>query len=85
MENKVKIQSELLQELIKKTIIRIKHYKEILIKQKKERSELGGYEDCGSFYAEEVLKTEAIISELISQKIMLQKWRKAIIQNQLKN
>jgi hypothetical protein len=39
---------------------------------------MGYYSDCGSFYQDAVTRTEAVISELISQKIMFEKWRKKL-------
>jgi hypothetical protein len=76
--NEIEIQREILNQVIKKTIGRIKELQKQLEVEKKERKELGYYEDCGSFYQEQVIKTEAVISELISQKISLEKWRKKL-------
>lgn len=71
-----------LKQIIKKTIGRIKELQKQLVIEKQERQELGGYEDCGLFYQEAVIRTEAVISELVSQKISLEKWRKKLKLNQ---
>jgi hypothetical protein len=76
--NEIEIQREILNQVIKKTIGRIKELQKQLEVEKQERKELGYYEDCGSFYQEQVIKTETVISELISQKISLEKWRKKL-------
>lgn len=44
---------------------RIKELQNSLIEAKKERSIMGGYDDCGDFYESEVIAIEAKISELI--------------------
>jgi hypothetical protein len=59
--------------IVKHIIRRIKELQKQLLVEKQERKELGSYEDCGDFYQEQVIKTEAIISELISQKIQIEK------------
>ena len=71
-------QREILQQIIKQTIIRIKKLQLQLVEEKKERKEMGMYEDCGDFYHDQVMRTETIISELISQKISFEKWRKKL-------
>lgn len=76
--NEIEIQREMLNKIIKQTIARIKQLQKQLEVEKKECSELGHYSDCGSFYQDAVTRTEAVISELISQKITLQKWRKKL-------
>ena len=76
--NEIEIQREILNQVIKKTICRIKELKKQLEVEKQDRKELGMYEDCGSFYQDAVIKTEAVISELVSQKISLEKWRKKL-------
>jgi hypothetical protein len=76
--NEIEIQREMLNKIIKQTIARIKKLQKQLEVEKKECSELGHYSDCGSFYQDAVTRTEAVISELISQKITLQKWRKKL-------
>lgn len=73
--SEIEIQREILNQVIKKTIIRIKELQKQLEIEKKDRKELGIFEDCGSYYNEKVVATEAVISELISQKISLEKWR----------
>ena len=85
--NEIEIQREILNQVIKKTIGRIRELKKQLEVEKQEQKESGGYEDCGSFYQDAVTKTEAVISELISQKISLEKWRKKLTkkQKQFKN
>lgn len=59
--------------IVKHIIFRIKELQKQLVIEKQERKELGRYEDCGDFYQEQVMKTEAVISELISQKIQIEK------------
>ena len=76
--NEIEIQREILNQVIKKTIGRIKELQKQLEVEKQEQKELGRYEDCGSFYQEQVIKTEAVISELVSQKISLEKWIKKL-------
>lgn len=76
---------ELLTKIIKDTINRIKELQLQLEKEEKEENELGCYEDCGSFYIENVIKTKAIIAELIKQKIRYEKWRKKLKYEQLEN
>lgn len=76
--NEIEIQREILNQVIKKTIGRIKELQKQLEVEKQEQKELGGYEDSGSFYQDAVTKTEASISELVSQKISLEKWRKKL-------
>ena len=63
--NEIEIQIEILNQVIKKTIGRIKDIQKQLEVEKQERKELGGYEDCGSFYQDAVIKTEAVISTSI--------------------
>jgi hypothetical protein len=75
----VEIQRDILNQVIKKTIGRIKELQKQLEVEKKERHELGSYSDCGEFYREQVIKTESVISELIEQKISLEKWRKKLM------
>ncbi len=72
------MQIEILQQIIKQTIIRIKSLQAQLIDEKRERKEMGAYGDCGDFYHAQVKQTETIISELISQKISFEKWRKKL-------
>lgn len=76
--NEIEIQREILNQVIKKTIGRIKELQKQLEVEKEERKEFGRYEDCGSFYQDSVTRTEAVISELVSQKISLEKWRKKL-------
>ena len=76
--NEIETQIEILNQVIKKTISRIKELQKQLEVEKQEQKELGCYEDCGSFYQEAVIKTEAVISELVSQKISIEKWRKKL-------
>ena len=45
---------------------------------KEEKKEMGGYEDCGQFYCDEVMRTEVKIEVLVSQKISFEKWRKKL-------
>ena len=63
--------------MIKVLIDRIKELQKTLPKKIDDRSHFGGFEDCGDFYIAEVDETKAIISELISIKIKLEKFRKA--------
>ena len=72
------IQRDMLNQVIKKTITRIKALQVQLKEEIQERTALGKYEDCGSFYIEQVIRTESAISELIQQKISLEKWRKKL-------
>ena len=74
----MKAQIEILNEIIKKTIKRIKELQLRLVKEKEEYRLMGSYEDCGEFYKDEVKITEAVIKELISQKIAFEKWRKKL-------
>jgi predicted DNA-binding protein YlxM (UPF0122 family) len=74
----IEIQRNMLNQVIKKIIARITEYQKQLEVEKKDRSELGMFEDCGQYYQDQVKKTEAIIEELISQKIYLEKWRKKL-------
>jgi len=74
----MKTQIEILNEIIKKTIKRIKLLQLRLIEEKKECRLMGSYEDCGQFYKDEVKITEAVIKELVSQKISFEKWRKKL-------
>ncbi len=76
--DKIEIQREILNQVLKKTILRIKELKNQLEIEKQERRELGSYEDCGEFYQRSVIQTEAKISELVSQKISIEKWRKKL-------
>lgn len=76
--NEVEIQRDILSQVIKKIIARIKELQKRLEVEKREECSLGGYEDCGQFYGDAVKKTEAAISELINQKISLEKWRKKL-------
>ena len=78
MAEKKEIEREILKQVIKKTISRIKELKKRIETEKEERKEMGMYSDCGDFYREQVERTEAIISELIRQKISLEKWRKKL-------
>ena len=73
--SEIEIQRDILNQVIKKTISRIKELQEGLKSEKEDRKIYGGYEDCGSYYEEQVIKTEAVISELIAHKISLEKWR----------
>lgn len=75
----IEIQRDMLNQVIKKIITRIKELQKQLEVEKKDRSALGMYEDCGQYYQDQVKKTEAIIEELISQKISLEKWRKKLL------
>jgi DNA primase len=78
MTKKTEIERAILKEAIKKLISRINSLQKQLETEKEERKEMGGYEDCGQFYQDNVMKTEAKISELISQKISFEKWRKKL-------
>ena len=73
--NEIEIQREILNQVIKKTIGRIKELQIRLDCEKQDRRDFGMFEDCGSYYQEKVAATEAIIEELISQKISFEKWR----------
>ena len=75
---KTEIERAILKEAIKHTITRIKNLKKTLETQKVEKKEMGGYEDCGQFYCDEVMRTEAKIEVLVSQKISFEKWRKKL-------
>ena len=70
-------------EIVKHIIRRIKELQLQLEQQKKDRREFGHFEDCGSFYCEQVEKTEALISELISQKIQIEKLIKRLKYQQI--
>lgn len=48
--SEIEIQREILNQVIKKTIIRIKELQKQLEIEKKDRKELGIFEDCGSYY-----------------------------------
>ena len=74
------IQRDILNQATKKVVKRIKELQKRLETEKKDRSELGHFEDCGEFYHTQVAKTEAVIEELISQKISFEKWRKSLKQ-----
>ena len=76
--NEVEIKREILNEIIKKTIKRIKSLQVQLEEEKVDRKNFGVFEDCGDFYREQVIQTKAVISELVSQKISLEKWRKKL-------
>lgn len=78
MENKIDIQREMLNEVIKSTIKRIKELQHQLALEQEERRCFGSYEDCGQFYCDQVTKTEAAVAELINQKISFEKWRKKL-------
>jgi hypothetical protein len=69
------VQREVIRQVIKQTISRIKQLQVRLEEEKKDRKEMGHYSDCGEFYREQVVKTEAILEELVRQKISLEKWR----------
>ena len=73
------IEARILKEVSKKFIKRIKALQLQLQEEIKDRSDFGGYEDCGQSYQEQVVRTEAKIQELVSQKISIEKWRKFII------
>ncbi len=62
---------------VKIVVTRIKELQKQLESEKIDKKELGMYEDCGEFYREQVAKTEAVISELISLKIKLERHRKS--------
>jgi len=83
--NEIEIQRKILNQVIKKTIGRIKELQKQLEGEKQDLRELGNYEDCGSYYQEQVIKTEAVISELVSQKISLEKWRKKLKYSLIEN
>lgn len=78
MTDKIEIQRELLNLIIKQTINRIKSLQKELENDKKLSKEFGMYEDCGEGYRIAVERTKARISELILQKITLEKWRKKL-------
>jgi len=69
---------KLFNKIIKDTINRIKELQHQLIQEELDDNELGHFEDCGSFYNDQVIKTKAIIAELICQKIKYEKWRKKL-------
>lgn len=71
-------QRELLKQLAKKTIKRIKELQKQLVIEEQECSDFGHYEDCGSYYQEQVAATKAVIVELIKQKITFEKWCKSL-------
>lgn len=78
MENKIDIQREMLNEVVKSVIKRIKELQRQLAIEQEDKRCFGSYEDCGEFYREQVTKTEAAIAELITQKISFEKWRKKL-------
>lgn len=69
--NKIEVQREILKEIIKKIINRIKELRKRLEKEKIEDLQFGYFNDCSSFYGRQIVETNAIISELISQKNLL--------------
>lgn len=81
---KIEAQREILNVVVKDIIKRIKHLQKEIIAQKEDRRDFGYYEDCGSFYREQVIETEAVIEELIKQKIHFERKRKHL-KNQLSN
>lgn len=74
----IEIQRDILKQVIKKIIARIKNLQKQLEVEKKYRSAYGMFEDCGQYYQDQVTKTESVIEELISQKISFEKWRKKL-------
>jgi len=78
MENITEIKREMLNEVIKSVIKRIKELQHQLAIEQEDKRCFGSYEDCGEFYCEQVTKTEAAIAELITQKISFEKWRKKL-------
>ncbi len=70
-----------LKDVIKDIIKRIKTLKEQLEEEEKDNREMGHYEDCGSFYSEQVVDTKARIDELIRLKIRTEKYRKKVRSN----
>ena len=81
---KIESQREILNVVIKDIIKRIKQLQKDLVLQKEDCRCFGHYEDCGSFYQEQVSNTEAIIEELIRQKINFERKRKHL-KDQIKN
>jgi len=79
MIEEITIEARILKEVSKKLIKRIKELQLQLQKEIEDRRDFGGYEDCGQSYQEQVVRTEAKIQELVSQKISIEKWRKFII------
>jgi len=78
MSYKSEIERAILKEATKKLISRIKNLQKQLEIEKEDEKEMGGYEDCGQFYQDNVIITQAKIDELISQKISFEKWRKKL-------
>lgn len=78
MESKIDIQREILNDVIKSTIKRIKELQHQLALDQEEYRVFRNYDDCSDFYREQVIKTEAAVAELISRKISFEKWRKKL-------
>jgi hypothetical protein len=57
----VEIQRDMLNQVVKHTIVRIKELQKQLVIEKKDRHELGSYSDCGEFYREHNLKKTIFI------------------------
>ena len=76
--NETEIKRAMLKEVIKKTISRIKVLQKDLEKAKEVERVFGTYDDCGDSYITEVERIEAVIKELVQQKISLEKWRKLL-------
>ena len=76
----IDIQRDMLNQVAKKLIKRIKELKIRLEEDEKEERLMGHYEDCGQFYSDQVTGTKAKIEELVSQKISIEKWRKSLKQ-----
>lgn len=79
MESKTDIQRAIIKDAIKHLKTRIKKLQKQLEEEIAEEKEMGGYEDCGQFYRDEVIKTQARIGELVKQKISFEKWRKKLL------
>jgi len=68
----------MLNQVKKKLVKRIKELQKQLVAEQKDASVFGGFSDCGDFYNEAPRKTQAVIDELIQQKISIEKWRKSL-------
>lgn len=80
MENTeiLSIERKTVKHTVKFIINRIKNLKALLSMQKADAKEFGGYEDCGEFYHNEVMQTEAAIEELVRLKISMEKYAKKL-------
>lgn len=76
----IDIQRDMLNQVAKKLIKRIKELQVKLEKDEKEERLVGHFKDCGQFYCDQVTETKAKIEELVSQKISVEKWRKSLKQ-----